>query len=648
MRKIKRRGRPAGAFLSAVAAGTAGAAWTPCAQGWAAEAAPLAAFGRHANLEDVVISPDGNKIAFVKTYGDSRTLAVAAVTRPEMLGGVRVGEVKLRSLSWIDDDNLLVTTSSTSLPPYGFTGATREWFQIVNFDISKHKLDELSFKVHNLLTFNVITDSPSLREVSGRVTLYAPGYCVHDRTVSCLFAFGYPDRHARLVTEAGGPGAEWLLDENGNIAAESTYNDAKQLWEIKTHTTGHWAVAASGTAAIDAPRVLGFSADGRGMIVRFVVNGDSQWKTLNLADNSWGPPLEKSALFSSVIEDRKTGRIIGGIREIGSSEYFFFDNELQAHWNAVLREFPDERVRLVSHSDDFSRMVLTVFGPKDGYVYALYDWNIHRSMILGRVYEQVREPAETKAIDYKAADGLDIPAFLTLPAGSRKDLPLVVLPHGGPAAADTLDFDWWSQALAAQGYAVLQPNFRGSILNSSFMEAGYGEWGRKNANRSVGRRALSRTSRHHRSEAGLHRRGELRWICGPRRRDFAVRRLSLRRLGCRHFGFAPVPQMERCQPRGLDAALLGPVHGDGGSERPGADCYFADRTRSRGDGARAARSRPRRYHRSVRAKRCHVQRAARHRKAGNPGDAEARGPLAVAQRDPIANAASHRGLSQGQ
>ncbi len=73
-----------------------------------------------------------------------------------------------------------------------------------------------------------------------------------------------------------------------------------------------------------------------------------------------------------------------------------------------------------------------------------------------------------------------IPAFLTLPPGAaEKDLPLIVLPHGGPAAADTLDFDWWAQALAAQGYAVLQPNFRGSTLSSKFLEAGFGEWGRK-------------------------------------------------------------------------------------------------------------------------------------------------------------------------
>jgi dipeptidyl aminopeptidase/acylaminoacyl peptidase len=58
-------------------------------------------------------------------------------------------------------------------------------------------------------------------------------------------------------------------------------------------------------------------------------------------------------------------------------------------------------------------------------------------------------------------------------------LPLVVLPHGGPESADVNDFDWWAQALAAQGYAVLQPNFRGSSVSSQLVSAGYGEWGRK-------------------------------------------------------------------------------------------------------------------------------------------------------------------------
>jgi dipeptidyl aminopeptidase/acylaminoacyl peptidase len=58
-------------------------------------------------------------------------------------------------------------------------------------------------------------------------------------------------------------------------------------------------------------------------------------------------------------------------------------------------------------------------------------------------------------------------------------LPLIVLPHGGPVARDTADFDWWAQALADQGYAVLQSNFRGSATSQEFLEAGFGQWGRK-------------------------------------------------------------------------------------------------------------------------------------------------------------------------
>jgi len=450
-----------------------------CDPAVAADAAPIAAFGHLPSLEDVAISPDGTKLAFVNTSGETRKLVVVPLGKTESIGAVLIGSTKLRDVAWVDDDNILATVSSTSPPPFGFIGATREWYQLVNFNISKLRLYPLTFKVDHVDTFNVVTGGWTLRTVSGHPTVYTQGYCVREGTVPCLFSVAYPERYVRLVDEAKELDTDWLMDESGNIAAQSTYRDDKKLWEIKIRKDRHWTVVAAGTAAIDTPDMVGFNADSSGIIVRFVVNGDPQWRPLNLSDNTWGPALASGASFSRTIEDRKTGRIIGGVRDIDSSEYIFFDNELQAHWNAVLRTFPDERVELESHSDDFSRLILKIFGPKDGYVYALYDWYSHHATILGRVYDQVTAPAEMKAISYPAADGLTIPAFLTLPAASGKDLPLIVLPHGGPASADTLDFDWWSQALAAQGYAVLQPNFRGSILDSKFLQAGFGEWGRK-------------------------------------------------------------------------------------------------------------------------------------------------------------------------
>jgi dipeptidyl aminopeptidase/acylaminoacyl peptidase len=84
-------------------------------------------------------------------------------------------------------------------------------------------------------------------------------------------------------------------------------------------------------------------------------------------------------------------------------------------------------------------------------------------------------------MSYPAGDGLNIPAYLTLPKGrSAKGLPLIVLPHGGPHSRDTFGFDWWAQAMAAQGYAVLQPQFRGSDgLGGDLLRAGFGQFGRK-------------------------------------------------------------------------------------------------------------------------------------------------------------------------
>jgi dipeptidyl aminopeptidase/acylaminoacyl peptidase len=86
-----------------------------------------------------------------------------------------------------------------------------------------------------------------------------------------------------------------------------------------------------------------------------------------------------------------------------------------------------------------------------------------------------------KVVKYKSSDGLEIPAYLTLPKGvPEKGLPLVVVPHGGPWARDGWGYNPMAQFFANRGYAVLMPNFRGSTgYGKKFLNAGNGEWGRK-------------------------------------------------------------------------------------------------------------------------------------------------------------------------
>jgi dipeptidyl aminopeptidase/acylaminoacyl peptidase len=274
---------------------------------------------------------------------------------------------------------------------------------------------------------------------------------------------------------------DWLVDADGKVAAELAYNDRSQSWNLRARRDGSSLVnVASGKAAIDVPQILGFSADRSAIVIESMDKGVAEWRPISIKDGNMGAALDEGRVLRSPIYDQRDGRIIGGVRGADERHYVFFDNELQAHWNAALRAFPNEIVNLVSHSSDWSRIIVRVFGAKDGYTYHLFDWYTHQVATLGKVYENITRPGEVRSVEYKAADGLVIPAILTVPSGvEAKNLPLVVLPHGGPAVTDAEGFDWWAQALADQGYVVLQPNYRGSTVSGEFLEKGYGEWGRK-------------------------------------------------------------------------------------------------------------------------------------------------------------------------
>jgi dipeptidyl aminopeptidase/acylaminoacyl peptidase len=113
----------------------------------------------------------------------------------------------------------------------------------------------------------------------------------------------------------------------------------------------------------------------------------------------------------------------------------------------------------------------------------IIDLNTEKATDLGPAYRGIdaSDVARVKFIHYLAGDGTSIPAYLTLPNGrAAAHLPLVVFPHGGPLAEDSPGFDWWAQAMASRGYAVLQPEFRGSDgYGWSHAVAGFGQWGRK-------------------------------------------------------------------------------------------------------------------------------------------------------------------------
>ncbi|MFI4966815.1 MAG: alpha/beta hydrolase family protein [Caulobacterales bacterium] len=136
-------------------------------------------------------------------------------------------------------------------------------------------------------------------------------------------------------------------------------------------------------------------------------------------------------------------------------------------------------------SADRTRYIVRVGSPGAPPVWYLFDRTRKELSPLGEEYPELKGAAfgATRWITYKARDGLEIPAYLTLPPGAPPNsakAPLIVLPHGGPGARDTFEFDFLAQFLATRGYAVLQPQFRGSWgFGKAFEDAGQGEWGGK-------------------------------------------------------------------------------------------------------------------------------------------------------------------------
>lgn len=282
----------------------------------------------------------------------------------------------------------------------------------------------------------------------------------------------------------GGSTYQWVMDGNGNVVArvDDAEHDAGDVvrvpdgdgWrDVKVFPPGYsWG-----------PSIAGLTQD-RTALVR---NGGAATDGLIRLDLKTGA---ETSLFADprydvayTVEDEWTGRIVGVAVPRERMEYVYFDPNRQRLQRALGRAFPGLSVAVVSLDRAMDRAVVMVEGPRKPPTYYLVDRSGGTATEILSSYPALSEAdlGEVRSYPYAARDGLTIPAFLTLPPGREaKGLPMVVLPHGGPGARDMLRFDWLAQFLANRGYAVLQPNFRGSHgYGHAFTEAGYREWGGK-------------------------------------------------------------------------------------------------------------------------------------------------------------------------
>ncbi len=290
------------------------------------------------------------------------------------------------------------------------------------------------------------------------------------------------DRESRYVDD-------WVVTPDGTPVARATYGLASTVFSIEMKRDGKWKpVLTRKIVAKDhtfAPILAGLAADGASIIVIDAAPGTRTYHYYQLsADGALSAPLEPGDAGSSrAVFDPVTLRLQGFMTPGVNDAYALSDPGLQSLYQQALDAVPGENTHVAAVARDPHAMVVYAQGAEDPGAYYRVDFSTGQNEAIGEDYADI--PSEWVAyqswVDYKAADGLDISALITLPPGSDgKNLPLVVLPHDGPLGHDSEGFSWLAQALASRGYLVMQPNYRGSDgAGAALRDAGNGQWGGK-------------------------------------------------------------------------------------------------------------------------------------------------------------------------
>jgi len=447
----------------------------------AAEKPDLALYGRLPQIESVTISPDGSKLALILTDGEERVLAIRNLNG-ETLAGVKASKTKLRGVLWAGEDHVVLLSTQTA-NVYGLSGPAREYMMAVDFNLVTRKQTLLLRSQPD--SMNVILDWPMVRTVEGQPVVFVEGVHFLDNTgVDTLFRINLKDGATRMLD--GGARVDtdgWLVDAAGEPVAQSLYDGKKGRWSLRMKIGSSWKTVDEAASPMGSYGLSGFGRDGKSVLVWRTDDKNNsilrEYRGVGAYED-----LPGDLDLTGLLHDPDSLGLLGGYALKGDDlAYTFFDPASQRAWDSVTKAFKGDRVSLASWSKNRRRVVVHVDSAVDGPAYALIDLDTKRASWIGEIYRGLSAEAVSpvRPVKYKAADGLEITGYLTLPKGrDLKNLPLIVLPHGGPEGRDTPGFDWWSQALASRGYAVLQPNFRGSEgFGWDFVEAGFGEWGKK-------------------------------------------------------------------------------------------------------------------------------------------------------------------------
>lgn len=445
---------------------------------------PIADFAQLPFMQDPELSPDGTKVAARLAVGGKQVFAIIPLGgKPLMIG---LGDSDLNWWSWVSDE-WLVAGIGDSTKVEG-----EDWYirRAIGISATTAKITKLLFREAAQGADDVLWLA---RDGSPRILLAAQRSIYVNRSEfwPAVFEIDVSTGRAKDVVN-GRPGVmSWYADAGGAVRMGVGYDDASRRSRLLYRDGGKGAFRVADTAREGKGESLTLPAlflgePGKAVAFHEDDGGFNALYELDLPTLAPGRKLFGAQGFDvdGIVSDA-TGAAVAGVHYTAdAAQVHWFDPTLAKVQSELDKAVgANRRARIVSLSRNRQGMIVHVGAPDYPGAYYFFDTAVGTMKLFAHVSQTLKSVrlGPVKTIRYKARDGLEIPAVLTLPAGrDARALPLIVMPHGGPRARDAEEWDWWVQFLADRGYAVIQPNYRGSTgYGAKFRDAGDGEWGLK-------------------------------------------------------------------------------------------------------------------------------------------------------------------------
>ena len=439
-----------------------------------------AIYGALPTTTDGAISPDGKRAAFIQNVSNESIVAIHELDEENKPNRINVGALKARSILWANNDTVMLLVSTT------------ERIRTNSYEVWRW----IAIDKDGVAARYVMSGSASYRNWTGSGVIYSlladePDTILmgHQRNGFSLIKLNLRNGRSDKVQDGSYRTNDWVVDQNGAPLVRVDYDgEQEERYYYVRNDEGDFEKTLTLEEPIGADVKYGLhgSAGAPHLVHATATVGDK--RGLHVLDLTTGEIVRDEVVLddydvSSAIYDYFSAKVVGATYVDDMPNAKYLDKTLQQVHRDLQRAIPHGGISLTSWSRDKTRFLVRIDYSDHPHQFFWFDVTTKKLIFLAAGYRALDGFKVSKKVrfDHVASDGLTIPGYLTLPAGAdANNLPMVVLPHGGPAARSDQRFDYWSSFYAARGYAVYEPNFRGSSgYGRQFREAGHREWGRK-------------------------------------------------------------------------------------------------------------------------------------------------------------------------